>query len=132
MSVESEGQLKLGSRSAKESSVLAGALSADQMVTNEEPKKSKNHFNLKETLEAIQVELAALRVKVETRSKVEPVSSNKQNAKRSRKYLCTACEQAKADRCEHCFKCRSEEQLARGCKSRNPANGSQLRPRDRK
>jgi len=136
VSVESERQLKLGTRNAKQSpaasvTVIEGHTSVtEDNAKSKQAKKAQQSFNLQATLEAVQAELAELRMKVN--SPTGP-HNNSTSGNRRRKFLCKTCEERNADRCEHCFKCGSKDHLARGCKAvQMSGNGAPLQPRDGK
>jgi len=137
VSEENERQLKLSSRNTKPSPSLA-QISETTSETDVKIKKAKNDqqsFNLKATLEAVQSELADLKLKVAS-SNVGIHNNNIANRmnNRRKKPMCKSCEESNAHRCAHCFKCGSKDHFARGCKvsSGNEMSGNErpLSPRD--
>ena len=125
VSVENERQKKIGP-AAKESPVE----SATPLVTptaNTKGKSQTSQFNLKASVEAMQVQLNELSERMST------FNNSKQKKPGAKRSLCQACQDAKETKCNHCFKCGSSEHFARGCKAPSPGaeNGKELRPRDR-
>lgn len=133
VSEESERQLKLGSRdrNTKQSSTSIAHVGG-QITDNTKSKQTKS-FNLQATLEAVQTELAELKMKVNANNyEMKNNPTPRLSGYKRRKVRCKACEEIKADRCEHCFKCGSKDHLARGCKIQMSGNSTPLQPWDRK
>lgn len=99
VSVEGERKAKLGHRTTKVSNVDATTSgSVDEQHPKGKTSKSNQTFNLKSTLEVVQAS-----------SRIPSLAGRKQ------RRLCKSCEEAKVERCDHCFKCGSSEHFARGC-----------------
>ncbi len=130
VSVEGERKSKLGSHTIKVSNLGATPTNnGEEQNPKSKPAKASQPFNLKATLEAVQADLAELKATVHA---TQVVGQTIQTNRTQRRAVCRSCEEAKRDRCDHCFKCGSSDHFARGCKAtRPPGNGRQLRPRDR-
>jgi hypothetical protein len=107
----------------------------DQHLLNQvvKEKKGPKQGELVSALKAVKTELAELRKTLtnqQTKAK-EQDTMETQVGRRGR--LCTKCQEAKQQNCDHCFRCVSSDHFARGCKKRsNSGNGRWLQPRDRK
>jgi hypothetical protein len=107
----------------------------DQHLLNQvvKEKKGPKQGELVSALKTVKAELAELRKTLtnqQTKAK-EQDTMETQVGRRGR--LCTKCQEAKQQNCDHCFRCVSSDHFARGCKKRsNSGNGRWLQPRDRK
>jgi len=123
VSVEGERQLKLNAN-RKENKASLSAVASD-------PKQSQEMSKVMSTLATLQAQIAALNAKIDSKPNFQPTASAtaepvKENQRRRR--VCESCEERNIHRCNHCFKCGSDNHLAFRC---NQGNGQLLRPRDR-
>ena len=140
VSTETERQKKFG-RARKVNNVQAvKSLTPDgeQPVEQEQSIKEKKvpkQGELVTAIKTVQAELAELRETLanqQVRAKEHETSHKEDQVRRSRK-LCAKCQETNHVNCDHCFRCRSSDHFARGCKKRqNSGNGRWLPPRDRK
>lgn len=149
VSTETERQKKFGSASQGRQRKVNNLQAATPSTSDVESQSEQDHPNrpVKEkkepkegklftALETVKAEIAELRETLITQQEAKPkereTGNNKDQASRRRR-VCTKCQEAKEDSCEHCFYCGSSEHFARGCKKRqNSGNGRWLPPRDRK
>ena len=123
VSEESKQKGKLGAKNARVNSLEAesemvqsgGQMQSKKSGAKKEPKPNRPD-RLMATLEAVQSDIAVLKDAVNSQNAPErergPPRRPFQN---QRRRVCTACQRANQDFCDHCFRCGSSDHLTRGC-----------------
>lgn len=109
---------------------------ASQSESGKSQKKEIKLNSLVTALEAVQSNLVSLKEafdKSQTPAEKSTTQRYEQvGQSRLQRRQCNACYSAGVDRCDHCFKCGSNEHFARGCrKGYGSGNERRLHPRDR-